>query len=68
MGPRSLHNLLCKNFCTRRPRPARSRLLLETLEDRTVPSFLAPVDYPAGDGGTLAAATGPRNAVTPPAD
>jgi hypothetical protein len=31
-----------------RPRSAASRLLLELLEDRTVPSFLAPVDYAAG--------------------
>src|SRR5579885_2217037 len=31
-------------------RPAASRLLLETLEDRTLPSFLAPVNYPVGTG------------------
>ncbi len=31
-----------------RPRPAAARLLLELLEDRTVPSFLTPVNYAAG--------------------
>jgi hypothetical protein len=34
----------------RRRRPTASRLLLELLEDRTVPSFLAPVNYVAGQG------------------
>jgi hypothetical protein len=41
----------------RRPqRSARSRLLLELLEDRTVPSFLAPVTYDVG--AATAVATG----------
>src|SRR5260370_31211038 len=31
-----------------RQRPAAIRLTLETLEDRCLPSFLAPVSYPVG--------------------
>jgi hypothetical protein len=33
---------------TIRKEPAPSRLRLEALEDRCLPSFLAPVSYPAG--------------------
>ena len=32
-------------------RTASCRLFVELLEDRTLPSFLAPVSYPAGNGG-----------------
>src|SRR5947199_5752448 len=32
----------------RRPRPLGYQLLLDVLEDRTVPTFLAPVNYAAG--------------------
>ncbi len=41
----------------RRPRRPTSRLALELLEDRTVPSFLPPVDYAVGQG-PRAVATG----------
>jgi hypothetical protein len=46
---------------SRRRRAAASRLLLELLEDRTVPSFLAPVDYAAGSHPQAVAAGSFRN-------
>jgi hypothetical protein len=41
---------------TRPARRASTRLILERLEDRTVPSFLAPVSYPVDPSGNLAVA------------
>ncbi|MCI0462917.1 MAG: FG-GAP-like repeat-containing protein [Gemmataceae bacterium] len=53
----SLFSLFSQGRPARAPRkPASARLSLEALEDRTVPSFVGPVNYPAGDGASLLSA------------
>jgi hypothetical protein len=48
MSHRSLLTRLKRAFAATPSRPAARRLRLEALEERTLPSFLAPVNYPVG--------------------